>query len=214
VRYEGHLGITTAKHWNGEVVVFDDEVDLPARLEAPSRVFLQWAKGDIFHEQVPDGLLDKLFDVAESASQHLYVLITKRAERMATYLMRRAPRVRLSVGVSAENQAAADARIPWLQHIDAEKRFVSAKPLLGPLSVVRWPWLDLISVSSEAGPVHRPLDLSWAKELHDECQALGVEYWYKQCGGHRHEPQFLDGPGFHPLTEDACWTDGHWEKAS
>ncbi|MFJ2007934.1 DUF5131 family protein [Streptomyces chartreusis] len=42
------------------------------------------------------------------------------------------------LGVSVENQDAADTRIPQLMQTPATVRFVSAEPLLGPLDLTRW----------------------------------------------------------------------------
>lgn len=42
------------------------------------------------------------------------------------------------LGVSCENQAAADERIPWLLKTPATVRFVSAEPLLGPIDIAPW----------------------------------------------------------------------------
>lgn len=51
------------------------------------------------------------------------------------------PLPNLWLGVSCENQAAADERIPLLLQTPAEVRWVSCEPLLGPIDLerVRWP---------------------------------------------------------------------------
>ncbi len=47
----------------------------------------------------------------------------------------RLPLPNVWIGTSAENQAYADERIPWLQRIPAAVRFVSLEPLLGPIEL-------------------------------------------------------------------------------
>jgi protein gp37 len=42
------------------------------------------------------------------------------------------------LGVSVENQAAADERIPDLMAVPASVRFLSCEPLLGPLDIKQW----------------------------------------------------------------------------
>ncbi|MBY0456766.1 MAG: phage Gp37/Gp68 family protein [Gemmataceae bacterium] len=48
------------------------------------------------------------------------------------------PLPNLWLGTSAENQAAADARIPHLLRVPARVRFLSCEPLLGPVDLRRW----------------------------------------------------------------------------
>lgn len=59
------------------------------------------------------------------------------------------------LGVTVENQAAADERIPELVRIPAAVRFLSLEPLLGPVDL--WPWLrcphmDLVGVDDDDSP--------------------------------------------------------------
>ena len=42
------------------------------------------------------------------------------------------------LGVSVENQARADERIPWLLKTPAAVRFLSVEPLLGPVDLASW----------------------------------------------------------------------------
>lgn len=104
------------------------------------------------------------------------------------------------LGVSAERQQEADERIPELLETPAAVRFVSAEPLIGPLSF-RWakwqPWnsngltdehdglrrLDWIIVGGENGP--RPLHPAWVRSIRDQCAASGVPFFFKQWGSHR-----------------------------
>lgn len=56
------------------------------------------------------------------------------------------------LGVSVENQAAADERIPLLLQTPAAKRFISAEPLLGPL--------DLSDLTIRVRPGEQPCGLA------------------------------------------------------
>jgi protein gp37 len=44
------------------------------------------AHGDLFHEDVPDEWIDRVFAVMALAPQHTFQVLTKRAERMAKYM--------------------------------------------------------------------------------------------------------------------------------
>ena len=93
------------------------------------------------------------------------------------------------LGVSVEDQAAADSRIPLLLQTPAAVRFISAEPLLGPVTINahRFPllWnskLDWIIVGGESGPGARPMHPDWARSLRDQCGAAGVPFFFKQWG--------------------------------
>lgn len=104
------------------------------------------------------------------------------------------------IGVSAENQEAADERIPDLLDLPAVVRFVSVEPLLG--AVLLWaflktplrdqslrhlggradvPGLDWVIVGAESGPRSRPAQVKWLRDLRDECQRAGVALFLKQA---------------------------------
>lgn len=109
------------------------------------------------------------------------------------------------LGVSVEDQATADARIPLLLQTPAAKRFVSYEPALAGVDFGRWlpicaecarwlgtrlgplthrhpPCLDWIIVGGESGPGARPFDVAWARYAVELCRAAGVRVFVKQLG--------------------------------
>jgi protein gp37 len=96
------------------------------------------------------------------------------------------------LGVSAEDQARADERIPDLLATPAAVRFVSAEPLLGPIDLERagaltdpneqFPLLDWVIVGGESGPDARPMHADWARAIRDQCEAAGIAFFFKQNG--------------------------------
>lgn len=69
---------------------------LPKRLEEPLKrtkptIYFVNSMSDIFHEEIPDDYIRQVFDVIRRAQQHTFQVLTKRAERMATFskIMRR-----------------------------------------------------------------------------------------------------------------------------
>lgn len=147
--------------WNGEVRLNEEWLNQPLRWKRPRRIFV-CAHGDLFHEHVPDGWIDRVFAVMALAPRHTFQVLTKRAQRMRDYvteldrlsfkatLARMAlavptplprfdtmeiPPSNLWLGVSVEDQARADERIPDLLATPAAVRFVSAEPLLGPIDL-------------------------------------------------------------------------------
>ena len=102
------------------------------------------------------------------------------------------------LGVSVEDQATADERIPLLLKTPASVRWVSAEPLLGSVSLSvpfdgykvnaaagarpGIPPLNWVVVGGESGPKARPMHPDWARSLRDQCEAAGVPFLYKQHG--------------------------------
>lgn len=108
------------------------------------------------------------------------------------------------LGVTAENQARADERIPTLLQTPAAVRFVSVEPMLGAVDVgpylvgqeehgiapgrpvgtcVGWTQpLDWVICGGESGPNARPMHPNWARSLRDQCRDAGVPFHFKQWG--------------------------------
>ena len=111
------------------------------------------------------------------------------------------------LGVSIEDQATADARIPHLLATPAAVRFISAEPLLGPVNFsTSLDHLDLVIVGGESGPGARPMNPDWARSLRDQCQAAGVAFFFKQWGafspGDELGEEHLDGAHFGAWVSD------------
>jgi protein gp37 len=91
------------------------------------------------------------------------------------------PLSNLHLGVSVENQRAADERIPLLKRCPAAVRWVSGEPLLGhvksDLNGINW-----VVVGGESGPNARPMHPEWVRALRDQCSFAGVPFFFKQWG--------------------------------
>jgi len=70
--------------FTGEVRLNAQWLDQPLRWRKPRRIFV-CAHGDLFHENVPDEWIDRVFAVMALAPQHTFQVLTKRPERMAEY---------------------------------------------------------------------------------------------------------------------------------
>lgn len=102
------------------------------------------------------------------------------------------------LGVSVENQEAADERIPELLKTPAAVRFLSCEPLIGPvtLPIVHVfgdnpapPSIDWVIAGCESGPGARPCHVGWLRTLRDQCRGASVKFFLKQAtaaqeGGH------------------------------
>lgn len=75
--------------WPEKVTIRPDRLDIPLRTRKPT-VFSLW--NDLFHEDVPDEFIDRVFDQIWLASQHTFLILTKRPERLVAYIQDRAYR--------------------------------------------------------------------------------------------------------------------------
>jgi len=94
----------------------------------------------------------------------------------------------IRIGVSVENQKAADDRLDYLCELASRgwPTMVSFEPLLSAVDPGPW-WLSLGSrtwaiVGGESGHGARPMDPDWARSLRDQCKAAGVAFFFKQWG--------------------------------
>jgi protein gp37 len=126
---------------------------------------------------------EQLWPLIESTPNLDWLLLTKRPQnihRMAPWRDSWPPNVWL--GTTAENQKHADLRIPRLLELPARVRFISAEPLLGPLTLRQWAGIDWVIAGGESGHGARPTDPAWVRSLRDESKDAGVAFHFKQWG--------------------------------
>lgn len=157
--------------------------------------------GDLFHERISEYYIEKALRAISNNQRHQYFVLTKRPERMAHRFFFHSKNDFHKLyhhvwwGITAENQTRLDERLPYLIQVPSRRLFVSAEPLLGPLSFPETiPW---IIVGGESGHGCRKMDLKWARAIRDRCKESGAAFYFKQIGGfpnpkHRKEA-LLDG---------------------
>ena len=153
----------------------------PSQWKAPRRIFVN-SMSDLFHIDVPDAYVDKVFNVMEEVDRHTYQLLTKRPERMRRYLSKRYSRSvprHIWLGVSVESNAYA-WRARMLRDIDVPIRFLSLEPLLGPVDEVDFSGISWVIVGGESGPGRRYMDPTWVRSVRDRCELEGVAFFFKQ----------------------------------
>ena len=137
---------------------------------------------DIFHEAVPDRVVESVFDVMNRTSRHTYQVLTKRPER-AVRLGRRldwTPNIWLGASVETERWLE---RATALRQSGASVKFLSLEPLLGPLPTLDLHGIDWVIVGGESGPGARPMEAGWVRAIRDRCVEGAVPCFFKQWGG-------------------------------
>lgn len=184
---------TFAERWRGvpdhpyeqgfDLKLWPDRLDVPLRWREPRQVFVN-SMSDLFHEEIPSEYIAKVFDVMVRADHHIFQVLTKRHERLATLAPDLPWPENVWMGVTIENRRFVH-RADYLRQVPAAVRFISAEPLLGPLEGLDLTDIHWLISGGESGPKHRPVKEEWLVELRDRCQAEGVAYFFKQWGGAR-----------------------------
>jgi protein gp37 len=107
------------------------------------------------------------------------------------------------MGVSVEN-ADYTFRIDHLRKTGAKIKFLSAEPLLGPISKMNLKGINWVIVGGESGPGARPLDREWVVGVRDHCLKTKVPFFFKQWGGIQKKKagRLLDGRTWDQMPVD------------
>lgn len=226
--------------WTGEVREAPESILLkPVTWQRPRKIFVN-SMSDLFHESVPFETIDRIFAIMACCPQHRFQTLTKRADRMREYMttprrhgqildaasklpIRDGPKIashtapwplpNVWLGVTAEDQANWDARVPHLLATPAAVRWVSYEPAIGPIVPAlrdfgqgdngSWPFtvepharIDWVVAGGESGPGARPFEDEWAENMLDHCRAAGVKFLMKQRGSAKHPKTYKDFASF------------------
>lgn len=158
----------------------------PLRWTRPRTVFVN-SMSDLFHENVPVAYISAVATIMRHTPWHTYQVLTKRAERMATFLSTelRAAATLPNVwwGVSVEDKKFGIPRIAHLQRTNAAVRFLSIEPLLEDLGRIPLENIDWVIVGGESGHGARKMNESWVTSILEQCEAAGTRFFFKQWGG-------------------------------
>lgn len=170
------------------------KLDLPLRWRRPRRIFVN-SMSDLFHEEIPEDYIRRVFEVMVEADWHIFQILTKRPKRMAELAPRLPWPPHIWAGTSVELDRYTWRSNFYLRQVPSAVRFVSAEPLLGPLPSLELDHLHWVITGGESGPGHRPCRVEWVRELRDRCVAAGVAFFHKQWGGRtaRSGGRVLDG---------------------
>jgi protein gp37 len=167
---------------NGFKVTLQPQMlELPLRWKSPKRIFVN-SMSDLFHEDVPEDYIKRVFEVMHRANWHQYQVLTKRPRRVRQLDNELKWGPQIWMGVSVESQKYA-SRIDDLRKTGAHVKFLSLEPLLGPLSELNLDGIDWAIVGGESGPGARPVDSQWVTDIRDQCVSSGVPFFFKQWGG-------------------------------
>lgn len=173
------------------------------------RMIFVCSMSDFFLEDIPDIIRDQAWKFLTSYEnrRHTFQILTKRPEEALRYLKDKTIPSNVWVGVTAENQAMLEKRLPLLLQIPAKTRFLSCEPLLSaldfslldaipkrvvkpmsnPIEYVDVETIHWVISGGESGHPDKvrnhPDLIDWFRSIRDQCEKLGINYFHKQHGG-------------------------------
>ena len=112
-----------------EFTLMPERLEQPLKKRKPTKFFVN-SMSDLFHEQMPDDFLNKIFKVIEQTPHHVYQILTKREDKMAKYFSNKMLQANVWLGVTVEDKKSGLPRIDKLRNIRAAIKFLSIEPLL------------------------------------------------------------------------------------
>jgi protein gp37 len=164
-----------------------DRLEQPLRWRQPRMIFVN-SMSDLFHKNVPNEFIARVFGIMEAAHWHTFQVLTKRSSLMRDLLKSRYGAVpgptNIWCGVSVEDGSKL-SRVRHLQQTPACVRFLSIEPLLGPVGMMPLEGIDWVIVGGESGPSARPRDVDGVRDIREQCRSSGVAFFFTQWGGLR-----------------------------
>lgn len=164
-----------------EVTVHMDLITKPLEWKKPKMIFVN-SMSDLFHEEVSDEIILKIFETMNQAYWHTFQILTKRPERLALLSSKITWSDNIWMGVSVENRDAIP-RCKLLKQTAAKTKFISAEPLLESINSIDLDEIDWLIVGGESGSNCRPLKKEWVIELKDLAEKNNTAFFFKQWGG-------------------------------
>lgn len=196
-----------------DVQLRPDKLDLPLRWRRPRRIFVN-SMSDLFHKDIPDEYIARVFAVMAFAPQHTFQLLTKRHARMRSLLS--SPGFEMLLWAAMVDLSAARAKpdvlcidfepvdwpLPnvWLGVSVENQQWADTRipALLATPAAVRFisaepllgpvafpaESLDWVIVGGESGKGARPMHPGWARQIRYQCELVGTPFLFKQWGSH------------------------------
>ena len=155
----------------------------PYTYKETCRVFVN-SMSDLYHPEIPDDYLAKVFAVMNDLPQHIFQVLTKRPRRAAKYPGPWTDNIWQGTSIESRKYLY---RIDQLRECPAKVRFLSLEPLLEDLGELNLTGIHWVIVGGESGKGYRPMPHEWAREIRDQCLEKGVAFFFKQSAAYRTE---------------------------
>ncbi len=164
-----------------QLTLHESMLDLPLRWKKPQTIFVN-SMSDLFHDDVPEEFIYRVFDTMKTANWHQYQILTKRSKRLRRLSAQLPWQKHIWMGVTVEDNDNT-FRIDDLRQTCAELKFLSLEPLLGPIPKLNLEGIDWVIVGGESGPGARLMKPEWVVDIKNQSLKAGVPFFFKQWGG-------------------------------
>jgi protein gp37 len=186
---------------NFKVRIHPDQLNIPYTWKSSKVVFVN-SMSDLFHEEIPLDFIKQVFAVMNDNPNHVFQVLTKRAERLFQVHKELKWTHNIWMGVSVENEKVLN-RINFLRKTKARVKFLSCEPLIGPLPKMNLSKIDWVIVGGESGHKPRPMNPDWALDIQEQCEKADVRFFFKQWGGRNKKQagRLLNGRTYDEMPE-------------
>lgn len=175
-------GMGHAKYSNGfDLTLHENALEIPYTWKKSKVVFVN-SMSDLFHKEVPLSFIRKVFKVMNENPQHVFQVLTKRADVLLKHNEHLNWTSNIWMGVTIENDTVLE-RMDLLKKTSAHLKFLSCEPLIGPLGMLDLNGIDWVIVGGESGRKPRPMEEKWVVEIQKQCADKNVPFFFKQWGG-------------------------------
>jgi len=188
------------RYKNGfNVTLHHDLLNAPCAWKKPQRIFT-CSMSDLFHPKIPIDFLFRVFETMKKCSQHTFIVLTKRSERLVELSSRIDWPPNIWMGVTVED-TNCKYRIDDLRIIGAKHKFISAEPLISDLGILDLNGIEWIFVGGESGNGARQMKEEWVLNIKDQCKIQNVTFTFKQWGGKNRKlnGSLLQGKYYHEM---------------
>jgi protein gp37 len=190
------------KYRNGfQLTLHPNLLDEPYSWRSQKVIFVN-SMSDLFHEAIPFEFIKSVFKVMNANPQHIFQVLTKRAEQLAKYSYLLNWTRNIWMGVSIEDFTQIN-RLKYLKSCGASTKFLSLEPLLTEIPRLDLSDIDWVIVGGESGPKSRPIQKEWVLSIRDNCSEFKVPFFFKQWGGKNKKKsgRLLDGMVFNEMPQ-------------
>lgn len=160
--------------FNGVIFHYDE---LSKKIAGKNKMVFVNSMSDSFNEKITGEQIDKILSACGSQPQHIFQILTKRAERVPGFSYPD----NVWLGVTVE-MAKYKNRIDYLRQTNAKVKFLSCEPLLEDLGDLDLTGISWVIVGGESGKNARPCHPQWVRNIQRQCKKQGVPFFFKQWG--------------------------------
>ena len=189
-----------------KVRMHPSQLNIPYTWKSSKIVFVN-SMSDLFHNDISLDFIKKVFKVMNDNPNHVFQVLTKRAERLFEVHKELNWTHNIWMGVSVEDEKVIE-RIDFLRRTKARVKFLSCEPLIGPMPNLNLKKIDWVIVGGESGHKPRPMNVDWVLDIQEQCEKSNVAFFFKQWGGRNKKAngRLLNGKTYNEMPEQCLAT--------